>query len=81
MMPFLRYLSVSMQANERFGFALLLHILDVRLPKLKQFNCSILMSKSITIMPDITIVQELSPLFRKLQLDWYRLDQMRYFIS
>jgi hypothetical protein len=70
-----------MQANQRFSFGILLYILEHRIPTLKKFNCSILMAKSITVMPDITIVQELSSLFRKIQLDWYRLDQMRYFTS
>jgi hypothetical protein len=80
MMPFLHHLDISMQANESFSFAILLHIFEIRIPQLKRFHCSILMAKSITIMPDITLVQELSPLFRRIQLDWSRLDQMRYFI-
>jgi hypothetical protein len=47
----------------------------------KTISSSCINSWQIRARSYSSIVQELSPLFRKLQLDWYRLDQMRYFIS
>jgi len=55
---YLHQFSISMQANERFSFGILLQILEDRVTNLKKFYCSILMAKSITVMPDIMIVQE-----------------------